>query len=478
MGACLVQAFGPTAIAKPTGYFKTFGLILVEFKKLVQEATPAASFLVQGVQQPAAHRNELLGKASSFRLLPGLRAAGLHAGRGLTWETTVVQANLIADFLELLGRSSRLKPYLNAISRCPYPSQPRALLLEDLTSRLAKADPSAQSGLLASIFLILPEAPEGEPDWLASLERVSVVPESKDISYLLDAVGKALPATLERTSSKAEAIRVKVRPAQEGSISITPHYLRRSFNQIRDRWHADVGNANGRLDQGFFAPPPVEAVREVFARGLTEADILEDGEDMSAHAAWVFVAASLSCAGTLGPYWFLVRRSQDLGQLRSRLRKAAECGSKTLRNNLPEATSGILAIEKSKPLSCDDVIFSKLGHEIEAAVYKKEQVDSRLERWAKDDSKPILSARFTDLVTQIRDSHTVTPAIEEVLSSNFPTAGKSYWARTLAEISTEQNDTKGLLEIFFSEEAPGALTAARKALRRIDFHLYGPPIDL
>ncbi len=479
MAACLVQAFGPSAIQKQSGFFKTFGLLLEEFRLLVRDSPAAAGFLFQDVPDSLAHRDKLIQKAGQFRLLPTLRAAGLHAGRGLTWEATVVQANTVAEFLDLLAQASRLRPYLSSVSRCPYPTQPRALLLEDLKSRLAEADSAAQVGLLSSIFLLLPDIPTDEPEWIQYLERVNVVPEAKDLSYLLSAASNALPASLEKISGEAADIRVKIKASDEGTLAIAPHYLKKSFGQIRDQWFADIGTANGRLEQGVFDPPPAETVRNVFAAGLDESGITQDGELLAAHQAWPFIAASLSCAGTPGPYWFLVKRSQDLGQLRALLTKASKHGPKKLSTNLEELRVGIEAIEKSEPLNLSpEGPFSDLKREVEKALEMREKLQPRLERWHGNTKKPSLTGTFLDLIRKVEEGQPVTPAVEHILAPDFPEDAKDYWARILAELSSESNDAPGMAAILSSDGLTGATTAARKAMRRIDFSIFGPPLIL
>ena len=56
-------------------------------------------------------------------------------------------------------------------------------------------------------------------------------------------------------------------------------------------------------------------------------------------------------------------------------------------------------------------------------------------------------------------------------------ASRRYWARVLCESSTEVEDASGLVAILKHPELAVAHTAARKAIRIIDFINYGPKIE-
>jgi hypothetical protein len=53
---------------------------------------------------------------------------------------------------------------------------------------------------------------------------------------------------------------------------------------------------------------------------------------------------------------------------------------------------------------------------------------------------------------------------------------KRYWSRVLAEIASDQDDLPSLIMILGTRDLYPAHTSARKALRRIDFRLFGPPV--
>lgn len=185
MSACVIQARGPEAIKWPSGQYKTAGAILEEFRQIVAEPTATSSFLTEGSKDPASHRTSLLEVAKTFRVLIPARAGALHAGRGLMHEVTVIQANGVADFLNLLATSRRLGPYLRYIPRCLWYSQDRSIVIEDLRSKLEHTKGADRAAALASIYLVLPDIPDEEPDWLQAFSRVTISPKERDVEYLM-----------------------------------------------------------------------------------------------------------------------------------------------------------------------------------------------------------------------------------------------------------------------------------------------------
>ena len=165
--------------------------------------------------------------------------------------------------------------------------------------------------MLASIYVVLPDVPEEEPDWLEAFDRASVSSTERDIAYLTDVLEQAIPVSLRRTSRSGRATPVTIRPEDPDTLPISPQHLRRQFNSIADQWGADIANANGRLEAGIIDLPPTEAVLEVFAIGLERAGVLLDGYNLQPHESWPFRAASASFSGRPGPYWFLLRATKD-----------------------------------------------------------------------------------------------------------------------------------------------------------------------
>jgi hypothetical protein len=131
LSGCLIQANGPLAVMRTDTQYKSASEILDDFRELVRSATAKTGFLTQGVQQPDAHREELLKRTLQFRVLFIERAAGLHAGRELLRDTCIFQANAVSDFLRLLATSQRIRPYLEHAPRYPDTPLDRTVLLEE-----------------------------------------------------------------------------------------------------------------------------------------------------------------------------------------------------------------------------------------------------------------------------------------------------------------------------------------------------------
>jgi len=476
MSACLVQAGGPGAILWPSGQFKTAGAVLHDFRQMVMEATASSNFLTQGVKNPGRHRNDLIRHTLQFRRLISARAGGLHAGRGLTHEATVHQANAVGDFLELLGKSTRIAPYLPRVPRCMWYARDRHIVVEDLIAKL-RAGKTADVGLaLSSVYLVLPDIPDEQPEWLEALDRMSVAPKDRDVSYLLGVLENALPATLRRVGPAAPSINVQVQRGAPEALPIDPQFLRRQFNEIPDQYHADVGVANGRLANGIIDVPPAEAIREIFAIGIEQSGILLENELLSAHQTWPGIAASLEVQGTPGPYWFLVRKTLDLGQLVACLNKLSGIAPRQLQKRISECIYGIEAIRDGRAVERIDIFFADLLEEIPRAESRREQL-STAERRNRNHARAFPEELRDQLSVVAEGGQAVGPLLLELLQMDCSQECLTYWPRILAESAVEADDRPALIATLTSPKTSAGHTAARKALRRIDFSLHGPAVE-
>jgi hypothetical protein len=478
MGACLVQAYGSSAIVWPTGQFKTAGAILNDFRDMLKSGVPNSAFITQGVEQPIQHRESLLEHTNTFRRLIPVRAAGLHAGRGQLFEATISQANEVAEFLELLRLSNKISPYISHIPKCMIHVPSRNLLVEDIARRLQEAQGEEEvATALSSLYLVLPDIPEDTPTWLEAFDRVAVAPKKRDINYLLKAIEPALPVSLRRITSAGDILPVTVQSQNPNALPIAPQYLKREFNKIRDLWYADVSLANGRLNKGSLDLPPIEAVREVFAIGLIEAGILQERDSLGPHESWVSIAASLNTSGTTGPYWFLVRKTEDLGQLMKQLQRASSKGKSYLRTNIESSIHGIKALNQNRQLSVGDRHFSKTIESIGAVEEKIERLAQQQEKHAKDEKA--LPKHLVDRLEDIVQGEPVGILLRELIATEeVSDKCLTYWGRVLCEIANSREDAAALIEILGTDTlSSGVHTAARQALRRIDFGLYGPSVN-
>ncbi|WP_146172751.1 hypothetical protein [Geobacter sp. DSM 2909] len=473
MSACLVQALGCSAILWPSGQYKTAGQILDDFRRLIREATINSDFLVQGIVNPAEHRAALINHTIPFRRLFPVRASGLHAGRGLFHEATVVQAGLVADFLEMLGKSSRINPYLEKIPRCRWYTNDRTLIIEDINRRLQQARGEEIAIALSSLYLVLPDIPNEEPEWIQALERVAASPRDRDITYLMDALQMAVPANLRRAGGAGVVVPVAVRQNDPNAIPINPQYLRRQFNEIPELWHSDIATANGRLETGSLDLPPAEAVREVFALGLDRSGVTNADEEFSSHQSWVPIVASLAIQGTAGPYWFLVRRTNDLGQLLAQLRRAKRLGSRFIEGRITECEHGVEAIRDGRQLERNDQFFESIISEIIEVDHQREQLLPSYER--NRDHLRGLPDRYSNMLQGIADGDPVGTLLVELFNdAGIAIECLRYWSRMLSSCAMDSDDLPALVTMLAREDIAAEHTFARKAIRRIDFRLHGP----
>src|SRR6185369_17028816 len=100
---------------------------------------------------------------------------------------------------------------------------------------------------------------------------------ARDISLLLDCLHEASPVSLKKVKGKlsesSDVLPVAIRPDDPNALPISPEWLRNQFNKPIDQWRADIGSANGRLEQNALDLPPADFVRNLFATGLEAAGI-------------------------------------------------------------------------------------------------------------------------------------------------------------------------------------------------------------
>ena len=469
MAACIVQALGPSSLVATNGQFKTFREILSEYRSLVRLATPGSDFLTSGIGDSGEHRRKLLETIKGFAMLATGRAGGLHAGKGLVWEATVVQSDAVSELLGLLAESARIRPYLGFVPKARVATGDRLVIIEDLAQRLHLGRREEQGRILASIYVVLPDIPQEEPDWLEALDRVSISPTEQDISYLTDVLEHAIPASLRKTAQSGKATPVTVRTDDPNALPIAPQHLRRRFSTIPDQWGADIANANGRLESGIIDLPPSEAVIEVFAIGLERAGVLPQGTSLQPHESWPFIAASASFSGTPGPYWFLVRATEDYGQLKSLLKRAMLKGNGYLRRNFAELEISLQAIESGQPVTITNSVFEGLVRDIGVTETKR---DKLLELVVRNRGTPrCLPEDLEDEIEEVVEHREpVGPLLAKIRDAGTEDTLLTYWISVLAQCALDVDDVPGLVSSGLRN------TSVRKAIRRIDFLTHGPQV--
>ncbi len=476
MSACLVQVGGQRSLLLPSGQFKTGAMICDEFRKLLQDSPPGVAFLTQGLDDEAAHRKKLLTVSIGFRRLISARAGGLHAGVGPERAVCVILAKEASAFLAGLAQSDRLRSYMPFVPAPPDAVVEQSAIAEDLGRRLTESqDIEEQARLLSALYLILPDIPDEPPEWLEVVRKVSIAPKRRDVVYLLSALSTAVPGCLRRVSKAGDGIPVVVRPDDPNALPIQPEYLRTEFSRMPDQWRADVANANGRLNQRVLDIPPVDFVKEVFILGLEKVGVLDAAGILSPHDAWPFIASSLAVQGTPGPYWFLVRRTPDLSQLKALIQRAVKIGPGNLKRNAAEALTGIEAIRSNKPVSGGAPSLQELMKAKDSAEERHEGLTEVVNRAAGTD-KDIAKELKEDILKVAGGGLSVGPLLTNIVEATggMKEATRRYWARVLSEAATTRDDLPGVLAVCRSKELQPVHTAARKALRLIDFLESGP----
>lgn len=346
------------------------------------------------------------------------------------------------------------------------------LIVDDLVAKLnqsTSADDKATA--ISSIYLVIPDLPAEEPEWLGAFDRLMVSPKNNDITFLLDTLKNSKYASLIKVAKSTDAIPVVVQKGNPAALPIEPQYLKKSFSDIRDRWYADRGTANGRLDQKQFDPPPIESVYEIFAFQFHVLQITDNEEvQLTAADTWPLVASSLCYSGTLGPYWYFVRKTSDWGQLESYMNRAVKVGGKTLRTGVKEFKPSFDALKNGKSLSKKEKYVAELLKDYEQSCGKRENLPNLRTKHIKKE-KELCEEASADLTEVANEEMPVGKMLIKLAENQYTfrsEGSRKYWARILCETASEIEDAPGLLAILKSSELAVAHTAARNLHQKIN----------
>ena len=482
MSAILVQASGEKFLKLPSGFYKTGGMIYKDFKELVNSQAPKMVFLSCGMSDASKHIRDIIDASKKLGLLAQLRAGGLHCGRGPSREVCVACVNNVIDFIKSLSSSTRIKPYTEALPRTIETVKSYDLVVNDLLLKASDSTSiSDKTDALVSIFMVLPDLPDKESEWFPAFERICLSPKENDISFLLNTLERSKSASLFKVSSSKFGLPVSVRKDYPSSLPIEPQYLRKSFTEIKDRFYADVCNANGRLDDGQFDLPPIDSVYEIFALEFHKLGIITGEDDkLNAVDTWPLVARSLSYAGTIGPYWLFVKYTKDIGQLENYLTRVEKIKGRVLKQGMQEFRIGIEKVKRKTALSGKESFVKELLNSYEEAIDKREKL-IQLAKKQSEKSKKLCDEAIRDLTIVCSDEDECIGNMLLKLSEGkykFECQeGLIYWVRTLCEAATEYEDAQGILAVLKNANMQKAHTAARKALRLIDFMNFGPKVQ-
>lgn len=477
MNSILIQAFGKKIILKEDRY-KTASEILHDFKGLLKQSSAIINFLTNGILEPEQHIGHILKLAGRFQIIITGRAHGLHNGIGLSYEITASLFQEVSYFLKMIGESVNYRPYLHRIPELVGIHIDKSILIDDLYRQINNSsDLNDQASALSSLFIVLPEVPKNLPEWMSKFESFNIAPKKGDIVYLINALEQANPVVLKKTGESGDIMKVKVvGQNEEGAIPIYSQYLKTEFTHYRDQFYADIANANGRLTSKQLDLPPRQSVYRLFSWGFSQLNLLTESEKLTAHQAWPFIVSAMNTAstGTNAPFWYIIRKTGDLGQLKSMIKKAAKLCNQSLNNHLAVVVNGIAKIEKQEPVSVSESYYQKI-------IADKDRFDSCLEKfeisYKKNKNHP-LEGEHEITVQQVFDGKvSFSILLENVIKDmGVNEACKKYWVGQLTQITPELTDLPILNGILDDANFSNSHTNIRKTMKVVDFYLHGPSI--
>lgn len=478
LSAILVQVLGEDALMSTRTQFKSAREVLHEIRALLLAPPPRASFLTYGVADAAGHRLELHRATEGFTLIIGERAAGLHAGQGPSRAVAMMQAQKVLVFYSLLGKSSRIRPYLEQRPRLIESSVDLDVVVDDLARRFTEAETLGErSAALRSLFLVLPEVPAIAPDWLDAFDRSAVVPTNDDISLLLQTLERAAPVRFHRLNAGGRGLVVTVRPNDVNALPIAAHHLRRAFGDVLGQFDAYVGTANGRLNDGHLEVPPESFLLDLWALGPNRLYQVLNRNKLTAHDSWPLIVTALSSPRVNRPFWFLVSMIDDLGQLVAQLRRAfAVGGGGNRRNQQTQTLDAIDALRRRQDLPLDNPIVADVRLAYAQASARREAIAPAIERsrgTAREAGREIET-----VLSRVAEGELVAGHAFGAVMGLESLEAKRYWSRLLAESASDPEDREMLVKIHRDDDLVPAQSAARKAMKLIDAVSYGPPVEL
>ncbi|MDG4715430.1 hypothetical protein [Winogradskyella marincola] len=480
MSSILIQALGKKIIYRDykKGKYKTASEILNDFRSLIRQASSNTLFLLNDVPNPDDHFQKLLDLTNRFQLIITSRANGLHNGYGLKYEIVASFFQDVSDFIKLIGLSNNFKPYLACIPELVGITIDKKVLIDELYQDLQQtSNVEEKRNLITSLFLILPEIPSNLPDWIEKFDSIKVAPKKNDIVYLIDALEKANPVSLNKVTDGSQSLDVKIVGRDvEGAIPISAQFLKSEFTQIKDQFYADIATANGRLKSKQLDLPPKSSINNVFALGLYDSKIIENDLKFTGHQSWPFIVEALNVAknNTTAPYWFIIRETKDLGQLKANLKKAQRLGNSSLKKNITIVLGGIEAMENNTPIESTSVFISKILKDIE-------KFNNELEHIEKIYQKNGLHGLSEDYDNEFRllfsESISISDLLQKILEDDsIELSNRKYWVAKLTLIMPEKQDLPILASILGNSDFNNAHTNIRKVFRAYDFYNYGPKI--
>lgn len=116
--------------------------------------------------------------------------------------------------------------------------------------------------------------------------------------------------------------------------------------------------------------------------------------------------------------------------------------------------------------------FRRIIEDITRAERKREALPQDVTRH--QGQERALDQHLAEEVEEVAGGAAVGSLLGAVVRSDMSLASKRYWSRILSDCAADREDVESLHDVLGAPELSGAHTAARKAIRRIDFRLGGP----
>lgn len=469
--ACLVQAYGISAMYKKNDRHQEvykFGTECIgELKKAIEIDDKAVSFL-WSKENHTEQKNEILGYLSKFRLLQDMRANGLHAGKGCSRDIAVVIANEIYHFTQSLAKSRRLKPYLRSIPAPEATVRDREAIIEDLSRRISTAkDLDENVDALRGMYIVLPYIPEITPDWMENYEKINILPPTDDdLKYLVTSLNDAHSIYLLKNRGGKDGLPVRVEPENPNALPIAIQNIKRTINNIQDQFYNDALTSNTRLENGIIDLPVEDFLIDLYGLGPEKANIIKEGEWLTAQQVWPFVASAYSTAGTPWPCWDLIKHCNELDQLMAYLKRVNKSGNgyfKRRYSNLLEMLQCYRDRKHYKPVKSTDKIFNEAVEWINTPKINANPFTPQFIRNNK------ISERVATILGNYL-SGTIDPgtALENILSKPITEISDRHVARELLHLCNTYDQRRGVIAVFRSTSMSSDKSTARKQMFFMD----------
>lgn len=478
MSAVLVQAYDKKVILKDATRYKTATEILHSFRKLLRDRPANISFITNGINDGEAHLDHLVNLTIRFQVVVTSRANALHNGVGLNFDVLSALFQEVSTFIDLISQSSNFRPYMQNIPRLIVLTKEKQILIDEIFGKVrTDTDIESQKINIASLFILLPEVPRNLPEWLDNYTRFNIAPKKNDIVNLIDALEQANPVQLRRVRRGGDLIAVRIDNEDPNAIPIQPQFLRGQFMQFRDQFYADSATANGRLENRQLDLPPPLSVCQCFGIGLEELAVIDESKPhLTAHEAWPIIVAALSVPsnGITLPFWNIVRKTDDLGQLISQLIRASNYGNEPLKNNINEAIYGINCIIKGEPIENHREFYSSTLALYRNLVSKYESFNlSSSKRYDLSESHGLHIELFEKGEISIGELGQIIKQ-DETLSETC----KRYWITKIAGACSELDSMPFLFEVYNDENYQVCRTEIKKTFKSIDLVTFGPRFNV